>query len=554
MTTTKSAKSAAAANATGGQSANMNNGIGALIPGLGGKGAINFAPTSEYIGMAIQEYYSWVNNTTFYNSISPNLKPFYRKVMNWEYWINGLVPDFHDLSKGVIPTHLAKAIVDKVTALIFGGGINYAATDNEKNDNGRNETLDNLDEWAAETSFSSVVQTVIRYATGLGTAAFKLNIDSCRKIWVEAAPLSRTKYTLDAKGNPITAQFYIQTFAHPTKPDSETLGLFEERTYIDGVPYCIYKVYRISTQCNQSQMPSTYLAWEEIPAWARKQLKEAYSDIRLDKPIRIPFSHIGVYLYKNTPRLTSMPQLAYGDSVLEGIIKYLCDYDILSSIIDTEMYVSRARVLAKKAYQNPQKANYNSGLDNFLMTYYEEMGQESRPLTFIQPELRAEQMKAVRNMLLENIATAIGIAPSSFASYLNDTSNRTAREISAEESSTTLLVENKRVGLLYTINRIVEDVRLYYGWDGKIQASFSKAGQTNYTLLVENALRIYTAGGSSLEEFVRTVHPDWNEAMITAEIKKIRSEQAEKQKSQMSIFDSMDADTEIKSYDDKQDA
>ncbi|MBQ8289330.1 MAG: hypothetical protein IJY01_00460 [Clostridia bacterium] len=539
-------------NTKSGQSANTNNGIGALIPGLGGKGAIDFAPTSEYIGMAVQEYYSWVNNTTFYNSISPNLKPFYRKVMNWEYWINGLVPDFHDLSKGVIPTHLAKAIVDKVTALIFGGGINYAAIDTDKSGNakGRNETLDNFDEWAAEASFSSVVQTVIRYATGLGTAAFKLNVDACKRLWIEAAPLSRTKYTLDAKGNPLVVQFYIKTLAHPTKPDSETLGLFEERSYINGVPHCTYKVYRIAVQCNQSQMPSTYLEWESIPAWARKQLKEAFSDIRLDRPIRMPFTHLGVYIYRNTPRLTSMPQLAYGDSVLEGIIKYLCDYDILSSVIDTEMYVSRARVLAKKPYQNPQKANYNSGLDNFLMTYYEEMGQESKPLTFIQPDLRAEQMKSVRNMLLENIATAIGIAPSSFASYLNDSSNRTAREISAEESSTTLLVENKRVGLLYTINRIIDDVRLYYGWADKIQASFSKAGQTNYTLLVENALRIYQAGGSSLEEFVRTVHPDWNEAMITAELEKIRVEQRERQASQMSIFGAMDNETDIRAFDD----
>ena len=83
--------------------------------------------------------------------------------------------------------------------------------------------------------------------------------------------------------------------------------------------------------------------------------------------------------------------------------------------------------MAKKQVQNPQKANYNSGIDSFMLTYYEEMGNDPKPLLFIQPEIRSEHLKSLRNTTLENICTSIGIAPSSFASYLNDSSNRTAR-------------------------------------------------------------------------------------------------------------------------------
>jgi hypothetical protein len=120
--------------------------------------------------------------------------------------------------------------------------------------------------------------------------------------------------------------------------------------------------------------------------------------------------------------------------------------------------------------------------------------------------------------------------------------------VSAEESSTTLLVENKREALLIAINNLLDDVRRYYGYPDEVRAEFSKAGQTNYTLLVDNAVKIYQAGGSSLEQFVRTVNPNMDEAQIKREIKRIREDQAAQQSAQSnSLFGSMDfGDTDIK--------
>ena len=202
--------------------------------------------------------------------------------------------------------------------------------------------------------------------------------------------------------------------------------------------------------------------------------------------------------------------------------------------------------MAKKAMQNPQKANYNSGLDSFLLTYYEDVGNESKPLTFIQPDIRAEQFKTLRNLTLENICTAIGIAPSSFASYLQDSSNRTAREVSAEESATTLTVENKREGLIGCINDMLEDVCRYYGHLDCVKVEFSKAGQTNYTLLVENAVKIYQAGGSSLEQFVRTINPNMDESQIAKEVERIQIEAKEKAAAASnSMWGNMDSGTDI---------
>lgn len=522
-----------------------------IYPGAGGTGGVTFAPTSEYIGMAMQELYGWVNNTVIFNTVPPVMRPFYRKIQNFDRWINGFVPDFHDFGKGVIPTHLAKSIVDKVSALIFGGGLMYQNVSNPSDAecDGKSETLDRLGEWAKECGFSGVVQGVIKHAVGLGTASFKLNVDGNKQLWCEAIPLSRSRYDFDAKGNAIGAHFFIQLFEYENGSKGECFGLYEERFLEKGKPYAVYKMYKINRPVNQGQMPSEVgVTWEDLPHWVRRRLKEAFYQIRLDSPIALPFLSLGVHVYRYTPTVSSMPHLKYGDSVLEGLTKYLCEYDIISACLDTEVYVSRARVLAKKQVRSPAApgANYNAGLDTFLLTYYESMGTAEQALQFIQPEIRAEQFKALRNLTLENISSAIGISPSSFASYLQDNSNRTAREVSAEESSTTLLVENKREALKYAINKLLDDVRLFYGLTDKVVAEFSKAGQSNYTLLVENAVKIYQAGGSSLEQFVRTINPNFDEAQIKREVDAIRQESAEKEAARSnSLFGDMDEGTDV---------
>lgn len=542
----------------------------ALYPGMGAPGGMVMSPASEYIGMGMQEYWNWVNNSMFYNMCSPSMKPFYNRVRNWDYWINGLVPTFHDLSKGVIPTHLAKSIVKKVAALIYGGGIMLESCGPEMPNNlGLGETtrdivdssLNFMADWVAKNQFKDKLQEVIEDAVGLGTACLKLNA-SKGNLWVEAVPFNRSFYTLGADGEVLSATFYIRGFTRGRDMgvDETAYMLCEERCYMtdeatgERCPYVLYKVYRTTTQVNQFSPTSTYVPWEALPKPARTALKEAFPDIRIDTPHRMRLTDLGIYRFTWTPSVSGMPELKYGDSVLSGIIKYLCQYDILSSIMDTEMYCGRPRVLASKAVTNRSApgANYNAGLDSFLITEIETLKTEGEPFQFIQPEIRAEQLKAIRNTILENIATAIGISPSSFASYLQDNSNRTAREVSAEESATTLLVDNKRDSISSVVNRMFDAVLHFYGYTEKVAIAFSRAGQTNYTLLVENATKVYQAGGMSLEKYVRTVNPQMDEAQIQEELLKIHQEQEQREAMQMnSMFGDMDINETVTGYVDK---
>jgi hypothetical protein len=301
-----------------------------IVPNSVATGGVQFTPASEYIGMAMQEYYSWVNNTAFYNTMPPYLKPFYWKVQNWERWINGVVPTFHDLMKGIVPTHFAKSIVDKVSSLVYGGGISLSNAGDDNDDGISNETLQFAGDWKNKVKLSSIVQTAIKNAAGLGTTCFKLNADAEKELWLETIPMSRAKYDFDHNGQIVGAKFYMAVFERGTSNKGYVYGLYEHRYYATDnngkkAPYCDYRMYRIHMNTRNQQAPSeNYVRWEDLEHWAREQLKECYASIKLDRPIRLPFKNLGLFAYKWTDSVSSMPHLRYGDSVLEGLSKYLC--------------------------------------------------------------------------------------------------------------------------------------------------------------------------------------------------------------------------------------
>lgn len=529
----------------------MANNQNVIVAGDNSPTGMVLTPLSEYLGMSMQEFYNYVNNTSFYNLASAQMKPFYRKVQNWERWCNGYVPEFHNFDRGVMPTHLAKAIVDKVAALIYGGGMMLEAA-GEEQDN-QNETLDFVSRWIKETKFKEIVQDAIRNTAALGTSCLKLNFSRGKSLWVETVPLSRAFYEMTGSGEVCGAKFYIKAYTKGNGSQSSQFALCEERYYDydengERVPFAKYSVYSEAVQVNQFTPPASYCEWEMIPHWVREAIKADYGKIMIDRPVRLPFVNLGIYMLRWTPSLSSIPSLKYGDSVLEGCIKYLCEYDILSSVLDTEMYTGRARAYATKAVvskKNGVYGNYNDGL-NQMIYYVESMNTDGEPIRFFQPNIRAEEIRSIRNTLLENIATLIGISPSTFASYLQDASNRTAREISAEESATTLFVENKREAVISAINELLHDVTNYYGKIDDVVARFSKAGQTNYNLLIENTIKLYQSGLIDLEQAVSTVNPQLDTAQIKKIVERIKAEQDEKRASeQNSIFGNMDFGTDI---------
>lgn len=534
---------------TSGESAPAPVNVTATVPtnaaGYGeGFSSINLTPINEYIGAALQELYGWVNNSIFYSISNYAMRPFYRLVQNWDYWASGFVPLFHNVQNGCVPTRFSKTVCEKVASLIYGGGIMFNVVGTEADKQADNDTLAKVSEWVNEYNVKSVIQDGIRHSVTLGTSALKLNT-SKGKPWLDAVPFNRFFADLNAKGDVERIAFYLRPLTKmiDSKGEGAEFHLFEERyfrTEEDGekTPVVKYSVYMTSSLVNQFVPFSGSYDWRQLPHSIRETLRTEFSTHRIGEECRLPFTSLGVYLLKYTPSLSRMPWLKFGDSVLDGIIDSLCDYDLLNAARRTEMYTARPRIIAKKGVTNPTAigVNANAGLDSFMYTEYESTDTTDKGIHVMQPDLRAESFRSMRNAILEEISSKVGISPSSFASYLQDSSNRTAREVSAEESATALLVENKRDLYTHPLNKMLADVCGYMGCLDRVGIRWSLAGQSNYTLLTDNVVKLKQSGLLSLEQSVAMIHPDWDEAQVFAEIERIKKEAEERASAEASMF------------------
>jgi energy-converting hydrogenase A subunit M len=91
----------------------------------------------------------------------------------------------------------------------------------------------------------------------------------------------------------------------------------------------------------------------------------------------------------------------------------------------------------------------------------------------------------IRNRLIQDMALNIGVNISTLASFLNDSTARTAREISTEENDTAEYVNDERSTLEKPINRILKLVLLYKGFKDDVVIRWSSAGLTNRHSLAE---------------------------------------------------------------------
>ena len=92
------------------------------------------------------------------------------------------------------------------------------------------------------------------------------------------------------------------------------------------------------------------------------------------------------------------------------------------------------------------------------------------------------------------MATGIGMSVSTLASYISDGSNRTAREVSAEESATALFVENMRRRFEVPINDMLRAVLRFYGYVDDVEIRWTRSGMTNQTVLVDTLARAVQSG------------------------------------------------------------
>ncbi len=507
----------------------------------------------------------WTNHSSFY-AIYPS---YYYTFANqwlrkWLAWFDGYVPGIHDGQSGIISTRLATTLCYRLAEQVYGGGLLYSANNDTKKSRAALKFIST--KWSEEAEFPNQALKAFVLSGAGGTSYAKLNVAANKEAWVDTWRADQCYADFDFRGKVIRAEFLIAKYTKtvPNQAEkNENFFIVEERFFANNQdnkkykenfknriekldlpinleinkPYVSYKVYRMQgtvSDFNQVIDRGRALNWEEIPQSIKNSIIDSYGTIQLNVPQRLPFISLGVYAFKWTPFISNLPQLPFGESLIARIQGYLFEYDFMNSCMNTDFYLGRGRVLVPKSLQSPKPINlngistpstYNSGLDSFLFTKVEYASTEDKKPEAIQFDLRSNDWLTSRNHLLECIATAIGISPSTIASFLQDSSARTAREISSEESATALFVENRRKLFAQPINELIKDVLLFYGYEDTITVKFSKSGQTNTTLVTENTVSAYNARLISQYQAVKNLNPDMNEEELQAEIDRINNDE-----------------------------
>ena len=462
--------------------------------------------------VANQKQWQWVNNNDFYTLLPAEYYSFYNNwVRLWLYWYDGYVPWIHGGQYGLLSTGIGTTIVNRASDCVFGGSIMFAnarkPTVRIPKEDGKTvgaalEFIAN--KWATEVNFQGKAKRSVKDAFAGGFSLLKLN-NAGGELWLDALRADRFYFEKTGRGDlrkVVSVLSFYESTVPKDKGNRKRYCLIEERRYErlgpfgQEIPVVEYKMYDSSVQIQYLTIRDNYVKWEDLPKSVRSAFRADY-DFPLNQPKALNgFRDLGCYLLLGSDDISNVPQLGLGESLLANILTYLYEYEFYNTCFNTDMYLARGRVLLPRSLQSPNAASgaQNSGFDEFLYTKMELLNTDQQKPEAIQFELRSGDWKEARNILLESIATGIGISVSTLASYLNDASNRTAREVSAEESATTLFVENARRRFEKPLNDMLKTVLRFYGYVDDVEIRWSRSGMTNVTVLVDTLSRAVEAG------------------------------------------------------------
>lgn len=462
-----------------------------------------------------QRKYQWTNNESFYSLLPAPYRTFYYQWVKLPLqWYDGFVPWVHGGSSGLMSTNTATAIVNRAADLTLGGDIMFANKHKpvlykEKNGKKIGQALDFIaNKWAIECNFNGNIKCALRNAYAGGFSLLKLNKNN-GELWVDNLRADRFFVDKTSRGDIRRAMCVLAFYDNMSSgANGKTYCLLEDRYYktineltSEEVPVVEYKIYDTSVPVQYFDMQrDSFIPWEQLPKAIKQAFKAEYGGMKLNQPQAMNgFSNLGVYIVKGSEDISNVPQVGLGESLLSNILNYLYEFDFWNTAFNMDMYLGRGRVLVPAYMQNAQAAAGNDARHKVLEDFaYQEVPsrggggiEKPEPVQFA---LRAEEWKSLRNTLLENICTNLGLSPSSLAGFLQDGAQRTAREVSAEESATTLFVEAHRRIIEVPINAMIKDILTFYGYTDGVEIRWTKAGMTNQTLLVENLTKALSAG------------------------------------------------------------
>lgn len=496
--------------------------------------------------------YSYLTRAAFYANVKPDYREYMtRWVQNSLWWYDGWVPYFHSNTEGIFSTRIAAALVDGAAKKVIGGRVFFKNASKERQSKGEiNAALHFISsEWSQKTKFTKEIKRATTFAAAAGSSLLKLNKDE-DGLWAEALRFDSFYPVVGARGKLLEVVCFLRNFANistQTKNTSiESFYVVEHRyfgdyTRLDGtilqnVPLVEYKIRKSVGTVVSGQdynVKGSEIRFRDLPHAIRSDIAKAYSFVSFDRPILLPFhDHLGAVLVNWTDGVSNIPELPFGDSLLSNIMPYLQSWDYYFSAFNTDMYIGRGQVIMPGYMQKKENGQdgFYEGKYGLMFTKAPGLNSDDQKPIPVQFDLRSTSWKEIRDMLMQNIAINTRMNISTIASFLQDTTgNKTAREISTEESETALFVDDKREIIERPINELLRIVLRYYGFMDDVVIRWAQAGLSNVYTRTDMIATAVQNGFCSKYKAVQMFDQDDDEYQIREEYERCVKDSKEKQ-------------------------
>lgn len=465
-----------------------------------------------------------INDSAFIDMIpEPYLSYYIAYIRQWLQWSTGFVPMLH--RQDFFSTGMGYTVCDIFTRECMSGGYRIESTDAK--------LKSFMEEWGKD--LDNVFNRMYFYSNAGGNAILVLTPIN-GQLYPSVVPINRAIFQIGRRGQ-ITNAVLLNRFS----AGEDAYYTREYRTIHKGVPY--YKVVLAKGTLALSPEWKTQ-ALDDVPPYILSQWENAYGDIKPGVWYRMPaaFKTLGLYNVRNKAVAVALADLpGYSDSTLHTALDVLYSIDYNYTQAQVDMYMAKSRVLIPKQMQTAQihsnamqvaegvsyiEAVNQPQLDDEFYTQVTTGNINGEPIkpTFLQPDLRAEDHHYIRDSDLQLLASKIGMSSSDLANHLTYNNSKTATEVRAEQDTTETTVNNKRALANVAINAMLADVAAFYGFTGKAEIEWGRAG-VNTSTENKELLEDYRAGTLPLPEYLKRRHPDLSEEEVEKWVKDIREEQ-----------------------------
>lgn len=469
-----------------------------------------------------------VNDSVFYSMVpEPYLTYYQAYIRQWIQWSQGFVPMLH--RQDFFSTGMGYTVCDIFTRECMSGGFRFAS---------KNAGLKQFIENWAEGDLTNIFNKMFFFANAGGNAFLALTPIN-GDIFPSVVPINRMFFQIGRNGKVSEAIIFNRFTAGETAYYAR-----EHRMFYEGKPYYRVELAKGTIVTCPSFRTSSF---DIVPDEIEMQWKYAYGNIAPGVWYELPLQTIGLYNVRNKSVAVALADLpGYSDSTLHTAldILYSIDYNYTSGQMD--QYMAKSRAIIPKQYQtatirNGVTARTVANGQSFVEaiserkpelqdTFYNEIdsgdmnGTPVKP-TFMQPDLRGEAHKYIRDADLELLASKVGLSSSTLANHLTYNNSKTATEVRAEQDTTEVSVNNKRMLANLAINDMLQDVANFYGFDDRIEISWGRAGVNTST---ENSelLADYQAGTLTLRGYLRRRWSDLSEEEIEKMAQELEAEKA----------------------------